>query len=192
MNNLYQKRKKQLQSFFENHKRLPSYSEMLTLFNLKSKNSIHFLIEKFIKNEILEKDIKGKLIPKNLNLKTKILGTVEAGFPFPAEEELVDSITIDQYLISKKEATFLLKISGESMIDDGIFPGDLVLIEKGRQVFENDIIIAEIDSEWTIKRYTKQNGQIVLLPSNPRFKPIIPKESLNIAGVVTAVIRKYH
>lgn len=192
MNTLYQKRKKELQNFFENNKRLPSYSEMLTLFNLKSKNSVHFLVEKFIKDGILEKDIKGKLIPKNLNLKTKILGTVEAGFPSPAEEELADSITIDRYLISNKEATFLLKVSGESMIGDGIFPGDLVLIEKGRQVFEGDIVIAEVDSEWTIKRYTKQGGQVILLPSNPRFKPIIPKECLNIAGVVTAVVRKYH
>ncbi|PIP31029.1 hypothetical protein COX25_01375, partial [bacterium (Candidatus Howlettbacteria) CG23_combo_of_CG06-09_8_20_14_all_37_9] len=78
----------------------------------------------------------GNIIPG-----IKILGTVEAGFPSPAEEELADTITLDDYLIRKKEATFILKVSGDSMIGAGIKPGDLVLIEKGRQARHGDIVI---------------------------------------------------
>jgi SOS-response transcriptional repressor LexA len=59
---------------------------------------------------------------------TKILGTVAAGFPSPAEGELVDTITIDEFLIVNKEATYMLKVSGDSMIEAGIHPGDMVLV----------------------------------------------------------------
>ncbi|HBG81668.1 TPA: repressor LexA [candidate division CPR2 bacterium] len=192
MQEIYEQRKRLLNKFYDENKRLPSYSEMLSLFSLKSKNTIAYLIQKLIDDGFLEKDQKGRLIPKKLFSGIKLLGTVEAGFPTPAEEELADTITLDQYLITKREATFLLKVSGESMTGAGICPGDLVLIERGRTPKHGDVVVAEVDDEWTIKTFEKLGGHIILVPANPKFKTIVPKESLNIAGVVVAVVRKYH
>jgi repressor LexA len=78
------------------------------------------------------------------------------------------------------------------MIDAGIRPGDMVLVERNRNPKEGDIVIAEVDKEWTMKYLKKENGCLVLVPANKKYKTIIPGEELNIAAVVIAVIRKYH
>ncbi len=122
----------------------------------------------------------------------KLLGTVEAGWPSPAEEEMVDTISLDDWLITNKQASFMLTVSGESMIDAGIHPGDVVIVDRGRPPKHGDVIVAEIDHDWTIKFYERRAGQTVLVPANKRFKTLYPQEQLSITGVVTAVIRKYH
>ena len=142
--------------------------------------------------EIIDKDENGKLIPKKLFGQIKILGTIQAGFPSPAEEELIDTITIDEYLISNKEATYMLKVSGDSMIEAGIHAGDMVLVERNKTPNEGDIVIAEVDNHWTMKYLQKENGRMILMPGNKKYKPIIPSEELHIAAVVISVIRKYH
>jgi SOS-response transcriptional repressor LexA len=73
-----------------------------------------------------------------------VLGSVEAGFPSPAEEELVDTLSLDDLLIQNREATFLLKVSGDSMINAGILPGDMVIIDKGLTPKSGDIVIARL------------------------------------------------
>lgn len=180
-----------LQKFFAKYKRLPSYSEMLVLFALKSKNAVFKQIKSFIEQGMLLKDKTGHLIVSKGFNGIRLLGTVEAGFPSPAEEELADSLTIDDYLITNKQATFLLKVSGTSMINAGINPGDMVLVEKGKQPKNNDIVVAQVDEEWTLKRFYKKGDNIVLMPANPRFKPIHPKNNLVLGGVVVGVVRKY-
>ncbi|MDA8105376.1 MAG: translesion error-prone DNA polymerase V autoproteolytic subunit, partial [Nitrospiraceae bacterium] len=116
---------------------------------------------------------------------------VEAGFPSPAEEELVDTLSLDSLLIQNPEATFLLKVSGDSMSGAGILPGDMVLVDKGQTPKSGDIVIAEVDGEWTMKYLKKRGENVALIPANPNYKPIRPKKELKIAGVVTAVVRKY-
>lgn len=185
------KRLQILRKFYFKHKRLPSYQEMLLLFKLKSKNAIFRVVKKFIEHGFLKKDENKHLIAKPMLFGTKILGNVEAGFPSAAEEELVDAVSLDDYLITNKQASFLLKVSGVSMINAGIRPGDLVIIERGREAKNGDIVVASVDNEWTIKRLKKTGKEIVLMPENPRFKPIYPKNSLILGGVVVGVIRKY-
>ena len=68
----------------------------------------------------------------------------------------------------------------------------LVVVERGRQAKNNDIIVASVDNEWTIKRLKKNGKQVILMPENPRFQPIYPKNDLVLGGVVVGVIRKYH
>jgi SOS regulatory protein LexA len=121
----------------------------------------------------------------------KFLGNVEAGFPSPAEEELVDTLSLDDLLIQNKEASFLLKVSGDSMINAGILPGDMVIIDKGLTPKSGDIVIAQVDGEWTMKFLRKRKDDVVLVPANPKYQPIRPKTELKISGVVTAVVRKY-
>jgi len=121
----------------------------------------------------------------------RMLGSVEAGFPSPAEEELVDTISLDDLLIQNREATFLLKVSGDSMTGAGIMPGDMVIVDKAQTPKSGDIVIAQVDGEWTMKYLRKRGDDVVLVPANPRYQPIRPKQELKINGVVTAVVRKY-
>ena len=157
----------------------------------RSKNAVYKLVNKLEKLKVLERDDKGRLIALSIAAPVKLLGTVEAGFPSPAEEELADNLSLDDLLIQNPEATFLLKVSGDSMSEAGILPGDMVLVDKGENPKNGDIVIAEVDGEWTMKYLKKRGENVVLLPANPKYQPIRPKKELKIAGVVTAVIRKY-
>lgn len=177
--------------FYREKGRMPSFSEIGAITGLKSKNSVHKLVAKMEGLKVLSKDEQGRLIPGSIASSVKVLGTVEAGFPSPAEEELLDTLSLDRYLIDNPTATFLLKVSGDSMSEAGIMPGDMVLVDKSRTAQSGDIVIAEVDGAWTMK-YLKKRGQTVaLMPANARYKPIVPKSELKIAGVVTAVVRKY-
>ena len=183
---------KKLYKFYQKNKRMPSFREIGRITGLKSTNAVSKLVDRLVARGIVKKDAAGKLIPKRLPGSTRILGTVAAGFPSPAEEELVDTITIDEFLIANKEATYMLKVSGDSMIEAGIHPGDMVLVERNRSPKEGDIVIAEVDKEWTMKYLKTQNGRLVLEPANKKYKTIVPGDELEIAAVVIAVIRKYH
>jgi repressor LexA len=76
------------------------------------------------------------------------------------------------------------------MVDAGILPGDLVLVERGTEPRENDVVIAHVDGEWTMKYFVKDEYGVRLDPANPKYKPIRPARSLEIGGVVRSVIRK--
>jgi SOS regulatory protein LexA len=121
----------------------------------------------------------------------RLIGAVEAGFPSPAEEELVDTLSLDELLITNREASFLLKVAGDSMTGAGIMPEDLVIVERGRTPKSGDIVIAEVDGQWTMKYFRKRGENVMLVPANPKYQAIRPKNELKIAGVVTAVVRKY-
>jgi len=182
-----------LRRFYRVEERVPSYAEMLGIFGYRSKNAVHRLITRLEQLGYVRRSPVGKLaFTRRLTGSIKVLGLVQAGFPSPAEEELVDVLSLDEYLIRRPEATFMLTVSGDSMIDAGIQPGDLVLIEKGRTPKSNDIVIAQVDGEWTLKYYLKdRKGGIRLEPANKKYATIIPKQSLVIGGVVRAVVRKY-
>jgi SOS regulatory protein LexA len=177
--------------FYRRAGRMPSYSEMGELLDLRSKNAVFKLVGRLEKLGAVRRDEKGRLLPGSIGAPARLLGTVEAGFPSPAEEELADTLSIDDFLIENPDVTFLLKVSGDSMSGAGILPGDMVLVDKGQSPKSGDIVIAEVDGEWTMK-YLKRRGQgAVLVPANPKYQPIRPKRELRIAGVVTAVVRKY-
>jgi len=184
-------RVKEIAHFYYQRNRMPSFSEIGEMVGLKSKNAVSKLVKKLEALKVIERDEKGRLIPGSLKFPVRILGTVEAGFPSPAEEELADTLSLDDMLIQNHEATFLLKVSGESMSGAGILPGDMVIVDKSQNPKNGDIVIAEVDGEWTMKYLKKSGNSVTLLPDNPKFKPIKPKNELKIAGVVTAVVRKY-
>jgi SOS regulatory protein LexA len=181
----------EINSFYREKGRMPSYSEMGELVGFKSKNAVFKLVGRLEAANVLKRDGKGRLIPVSIKSTTKVLGTVEAGWPSPAEEELADTLSLDEFLIENPAATFMLKVSGDSMTGAGIMPGDLVLVDKGAAPKSGDIVIAEVDNEWTMKYLRKRGESVSLIPANPAYKPIKPKDELRIAGVVTAVIRKY-
>lgn len=182
---------REISRFYCQKGRMPSFSEIGEIVGMSSKNAVFKLVNKLERLKVLERDKKGRLVPGSIAFPIKMLGTVEAGFPSPAEEELLDTLSLDDLLIQNREATFLLKVSGDSMSGAGILPGDMVLVDKGESPKSGDIVIAEVDGEWTMKYLKKRGESAVLLPANPKYQPIRPKKELKIAGVVTAVIRKY-
>ena len=172
--------------------RMPTYEEMLTLLAVRSKSVVHFWMNKLLQERILEKDKSGHLTFINPLVGVPLAGEVSAGFPSPAEEELRDVISFDEYLITKQEESFLLKVDGDSMIGAGIMPDDLVLVERGREPKTGDIVIAEVDGAWTMKYFHKNGKEVYLEAANPKYPRIKPLAELRLGGVVTAVVRKYH
>ncbi len=173
----------QIQTFYRQHRRMPSYREIAAVTGLRSTNAVFKLVNKMIQQGLIAKDAHGRLIPKQLFRDLRFVGLVEAGFPSPADDELLETMNLEQYLVRKPEATYLLRVRGD--------PGDLVLVERGAEPHDGDIVIAQIDGEWTLKYFRRDGGKIYLQPANGRYHPFYPKEELKIAAVVTAVIRKY-
>jgi len=180
-----------INAFYLKRRRMPAYSEMQALFGLGSKNAVFKRVAALVKNGFLDKDPKGKLTARNLPGPLRVLGAVAAGFPSPAEEELSDTMSLDEYLISSPQATYMLKVDGDSMVDAGIRPGDLVLVQRNLTPKAGDIVVAEVDGEWTLKYFEKRGGVVCLKAANKKYPPIIPKQELVIAGVVVANVRKY-
>ncbi len=183
--------KNKIISFYKRTKRMPSYAEIMHLVGFKSKNAVYKLINKLVEEGALDKDSTGRLIPNKLLGEIPMLGLVEAGFPTIAEETVLDTISIDEYLIKDKERTYLLEVKGDSMIDAGIQEGDLVIAERVTVPREGDIVIAEVDGGWTMKYFRKMGGRVYLEPANKAYKPIYPEHDLKVAAVVKGVVRKY-
>ena len=179
-----------IMSFYHRNHRMPSYAEIMTLTGYKTKSAVAYMVKKLIFQGVLSKDRQGKLIPIILG-GIKVLGLVEAGFPSPAEEDLADRMSFDDYLIGNKEATYILRVKGDSMIDAGICEGDMVVVERTTEYKDRDIVIAEIDGQWTIKYLRKRGSKVWLEPANKNYKPIYPTQELQISAKVTAVVRKY-
>jgi SOS regulatory protein LexA len=178
--------------FWRENRRMPSYAEMIELLGVRSKSVVNFWVNKLIDADMIKKDAKGHLTFAKSSFAVPMLGSIQAGFPSPEEGALCDFISMDEYLIARPESSFLLQVSGDSMIGEGIRAGDLVIVEKGREPKNGDIVIAEVDGEWTIKYFRKQGKDVLLEAANPKYPVIRPKAELKIGGLVTAVIRKYH
>ncbi|MEI6218094.1 MAG: transcriptional repressor LexA [bacterium] len=181
-----------LRMFFRKENRLPGYEEMLDVFGYKSKNAVHGLLSRLAELGYIRKTGRKIAPTDKLTGTIRLLGTVQAGFPSPAEEELVDVMSLDEYLVNRPDATFMLTVSGDSMIEAGIHPGDIVLVEKGCTPANGDIVIAQVDGEWTMKYYMKDRDSVRLEPANRKYETIVPKLSLIIGGVVKSLVRKYH
>ena len=183
--------KNKILAFYKRTKRMPSYTEIMTLVGFKSKNAVFKLINKLMDEGVLDKDSSGRLVPNKLMGEIPMLGLVEAGFPTVAEETSLDTISIDEYLINDKDKTYMLEVKGDSMIEAGIHEGDLVIAERKSDPKVGDIVIAEVDGGWTMKYFRKKGNQVYLEPANKNYKPIYPEYDIKIAAVVTGVIRKY-
>jgi len=183
--------KNKLQSFYSREKRMPTYTEMMRLFGFKSKNAVARLVDKFIDAGLVAKDHLGRLVPDTSFDSIPLLGSVKAGFPSDVSEEQRETVNLDEYLFTKKDNTYMLKVDGDSMIDAHIADGDMVLVEKTNKANDGDIVIADVDGEFTMKYFRKDGEKVWLEPANKNFKNIYPITYMNITAKVKAVIRKY-
>lgn len=171
---------------------MPSYSELSELLGFASKKSAFTWAKKLIAQNFLAKDDMGKLIPGKMLFAIPLLGSIKAGFPDEATQQMPQSVFINQYLITHPERSYALKVSGDSMIEAGIFPGDMVVIEKDKPHREGDIVVAFIDQRFTLKYFRRIKGRACLVPANPKYPVLYPNANLMIFGVVVSVARKYH
>jgi len=188
---MFNQQKEKIISFYRKHKRMPGYNEMMLMLEFKSKNAVFKLIEKMVDDGTVSKDSRGKIIPNRLVGEVPLLGLVEAGFPSVAEEAELDTISLDTYMIKNKESSYILEVKGDSMIEEGIKEGDMVIAERKGEPKDGDIVIAEVDGGWTMKYFRKKGNQIYLQPANKKYKNIYPEYDLKIAAIVKGVIRKY-
>lgn len=183
--------KNKIFSFYKKNKRMPSYSEIMKLLGFKSKNSVYKIINKLVDEGLVDKDKDGKLLPNKLLGEIPLLGLVEAGIPTTVDEDTSRGLSIDDYLVGNKDSTYLLEVKGDSMIEEGIKEGDLVVVERKGEPRDGDIVIAEVDGGWTMKYFKKEKGQVYLLPANKNYRPIYPQYQMRVAAIVRGVIRKY-
>ena len=119
---------------------------------------------------------------------------VSAGFPSPCDDHIAKRLNIHDYLVDQEDATYLVTVIGWSMRDAGLLPKDVIIVDRSKNAKVGNIIMAMIDGEFTIKQLAMgENGNPILLPANPDFKPIEIKDGMDfeIWGVVTGSIRKY-
>ena len=117
---------------------------------------------------------------------------VQAGFPSPADDYIERYLDLNAEFIKHPSATFLLRTIGDSMIDAGIFSGDLLIVDKSLEAVDGKIVIAAINGELTVKRLSRKQGRVQLLSANPRYKPIdiTDEQDVVIWGVVTLVLHE--
>jgi len=183
---------KKITDFFLDNGRMPSYSEMAEIIGVRSKSVVHFWVAKLLDAGILQKDSKGFLSLTRNPRALKLAGEVCAGLPVSAEQEIRDMVSFDDYLVKNPQNSFLLSVTGDSMIDAGIMEKDMVIVESNREPKNGDIVLAEVDGKWTMKYFFKNGQTVTLEAANSKYATIIPRNNLRIAGVITAVVRKYH
>lgn len=118
---------------------------------------------------------------------------VRAGFPSPAEDFQVERLDLTTILVSHPQATFFLRLRGDSMHDAGLFDGDLLVVNRALKPVNGDVVIAVVDGEFTCKTLWLKFGRMKLVAANPTYPEIVPKEgqTIEVWGVVTASIKRF-
>ena len=137
---------------------------------------------------------KKRIKKKNTNIKLPLFSSkASCGFTSPADDYIEKTLSLDDYLVPNPNATFFVRASGESMKDAGISNNDLLIIDRSLNAKNNDIILAIINNEFTIKRFTQKNNTIILKAENKDYDNIIIQEAdeFSVWGIVTHVIHNF-
>ena len=132
------------------------------------------------------------LEPRSLELRL-LSHRINAGFPSPAADYVEEGLDLNAYLVRNQPATFMFSVKGDSMIHAGIQEGDKVIVDRALTARHDDIVVAVVDGDYTIKRLYKHMGRVELRPENPVYPPIVFQEGseLLVWGVVIGVVRRY-
>lgn len=170
----------------------PSVREICDAVGLKSPSTVHFHLKRLQERGLIEKgDCKGRAIVltgRTERNRIPVLGDVAAGSPILAQECIDDYLTFD--CDGRENEYFALRVRGESMLKAGILPGDLVVVRRQQTAQNGEIVVALLGEEATVKRLSRRNGEIWLLPENDAYQPI-DGTNAEVLGKVTAVVRQY-
>ena len=188
-----------LVDYYNKNNVYPTFDEMRDFLKIKSKSGIHKLLssleEKGYVNRLPHK-ARALSINSSVNENEKnlpFLGRIAAGNPIEAITGSFEQISVPNYLINNKDEHFSLEVSGDSMVDAGIFDGDIVIIRKTEAANSGDIVVALIDqNEVTLKRFRSFKNSIALEPANKNYKiRLFGEDRLKIQGKLVGLIRKF-
>lgn len=176
----------------------PSVREICQAVNLKSTSTVHGHLKRLEKKGLIYRDPTKPRALEIVELSKEdkelidipIIGKVTAGMPILATENIEDMFQIPINYVKHNNDLFILKVTGDSMIDVGILDGDLAIIEQKNTAANGEIVVALIENEATIKRFFKENDFIRLQPENKRYEPIIV-ENCSILGKLVGIYRAY-
>lgn len=187
----------------------PTLREMADALGRRSVSTIHALIRSMVDKgyiqkvdgntrtlKVLKKESLGNILGTTSksagpSISLPLMGFIAAGRPLEPHTDPEASFQIASSMISGKKTAYVLQVKGSSMIEDGIFDGDYVVIEKAELANNGDIVVALVDDSLaTLKRFYKEGEQVVLKPANSQMEPIYPK-SVRIQGIVVGLVRKF-
>lgn len=177
----------------------PSVSEMAAYLKLKSKNAVAKMLKQLEDKEYISTSGKargisvlqtlGESLQKGM-ISAPLIGSVQAGMPMLAEQNIEDWVNLPENLVRSRRDVFLLRVRGDSMKDAGMLEGDLVIVKPTKDVKHNDIVVALLHDEATVKRFIKIQNRMYLKPENEAYKNIYPKDEWTVQGKVVGVIRQ--
>ena len=170
---------------------LPSFEIIAKEFGFKHKNSVWQYFKKLKEENLIQENNNRFYINKNLFGAVLFSSKVKAGFASVADDYIEKRISLDESFDINNPSTFLFTVSGDSMIELGIFEGDKVIVKKTSTAKNGDIVVAFIDGGYTLKTYRNRNGKIWLEPANSNYPNLYPKEQLVIFGIAQGIIRKF-
>lgn len=182
-----------LQNYIEEYGIAPSHVELAELIGVRSSKAAADHLKALEKKNVIEiypdKPRGIRVLTASNDHELPLVGSVAAGLPIEAIENVETYVTIPEVL-RRKKPTFLLRVRGDSMIDEGILDGDLIAVRKSNTANVGEIVVARIDDEVTVKRLERQGANAVLQPANDAYSPIVlPAEDLAIEGHFVGLIR---
>ena len=182
----------------------PTLTEIAEATNHKSPSTVHAIIRSLVSKgyiqkvdgntrvlKIIDEKVTISMMGSTASIELPLMGYIAAGKPLEPHTDINATFQVSASMLSGKKTAYVLQVKGNSMIDDGIFDGDYVVIEKTDQASNGDIVVAFVDNNLaTLKRFFKENGRIALKPANAEMEPIYPS-SLTIQGKAVGLVRKF-
>src|SRR3990167_2074119 len=182
----------------------PTLSEIAKATNHRSNSTVHAIIRSLVDKgyvqkvdgntrvlKIVDDKIQSSMLGNDLSIELPLMGFIAAGQPLEPHTDPNASFQISASMISGKRTAYVLQVKGDSMIEDGIFDGDYVVIEKSDIADNGDIVVALVDDNMaTLKKFYKEGEKVILKPANSAMDPIYPK-SLRIQGIAVGIVRKF-
>lgn len=179
----------------------PTVQELADALGFKSKNAAFKHLEALERKGYIRRTEGGArgitilqhdgLLDEHNQMNVPLLGVISAGSPLLAQENIDRYISVPDYLTKPGGAYFALRVQGDSMVDAGIFEGDLVIVRQTNEAINGDIVVAFSDYEATVKRFIARGNHKYLKPENPRYANIPLSEDWSIQGKVVALIRDH-
>ena len=204
---LYRKEREVLEflaQFQKQYSYSPTLAEIAQATGHRSNSTVHTIIRSLVEKgyiqkvdgntrvlKILHEAIASSMLGNQPSIELPLMGFIAAGKPLEPHTDPNVTFQISASMISGKKTAYILQVKGNSMIEDGIFDGDYVVIEKVQDAQEGDIVVALVDDNLaTLKRFYKENGKVVLKPANSEMEPIYPN-MITIQGKVVGLVRKF-
>lgn len=183
----------------------PTLAEIAEATGHRSNSTVHALIKSLVDKgyiqkvdgntrvlKIVDQKVTFSLLGSTASIELPLMGYIAAGMPLEPHSDPNATFHVSASMISGKRTAYVLQVKGNSMIEDGIFEGDFVVIEKTNTAVNGDIVVALVDNNLaTLKKFYNENGKIVLKPANAEMEPIYPN-SLTIQGKAVGIVRKFN